>query len=232
MKKTIGWLLAGTSMAMILAAAGIAGSQQASAQQPTNAAELYVGEPLDVGGTMLQPGTYRIEVVRLEENRNMLQVKSEDGMTLYTTVLSIPHDTVAGEVMPETRFVYFPAVAGVPRVLRTWYEQDRSSGHDIVYPKARALELAATLNQPMIAMPTETKQADYVTAPLTVVTPERKERPWAMAPAPVAPTQIAEARPVQEELPRTASHLPLYALLGVLAMAGALGLHTLANRTA
>lgn len=225
--KTNGWLVAGMSAAIMLVGA----AQQANAQQPTNASELYVAEPLDVGGKILQPGTYRIEVVRLDENRNMLQVKSEDKMKLFATVLSIPHATVAGEVMPETRFVYFPATAGLPRVLRTWYEQDRSSGHDIVYPKARALELAATLKQPIFAMPTETKEAEYVRVPVTVVTPEKQEKPYVFARKVEPPTQVAETLPAKE-LPRTASHVPLYALLGVLAVGGALGLHALANRTA
>src|SRR5512140_2033473 len=160
MKTPIGWMAAGMSAALLM----VCGTQQANAQHPTNASELIFTEPVDVGGTILQAGTYRIEVVRLDENRNMLQVKSEDHMKLYTTVLSVPHDTVAGEVMPETRFVYFPAAAGLPRVLRTWYEQDRSRGHDIVYPKARALELAATLKQPIIAIPTETTEPNYVSA--------------------------------------------------------------------
>lgn len=227
MKKSMGWLVAGMSAALVL----VAPAQQAKAQFPANAAELNVTEPLDVGGTILQPGTYRIEVVKLDENRNMLQVKSDDKMTVFATVLSIPHATVAGEVMPETRFVYFPATVGLPRVLRTWYEQDRSSGHDIVYPKARAFELAATLKQPIFAMPSETKEAEFVTVPVTVVTPEKVEKPYEVARQVEPPTQIAEALP-EKELPRTASHVPLYALLGALAIGGALGLHALANRTA
>ena len=231
MKRTMGWLVAGTAAALILVAGVIAGSQQAAAQQPTNAAQLLVSEPLDVGGTILEPGTYRIEVVKLDENRNMLQVKSEDSMTLYTTVLSVPHATVAGEVKPDNQFVYFPAMIGVPRALRTWYEEGRSSGHDIVYPKAHAEELAATLRLPVIAMPTETRQSDYVSAPLDVVTPEKVEKPFGLGLKAEPATRIAEARPV-EELPRTASHVPLFALLGALALGGALGLRALAAWTA
>lgn len=227
MKRTIGTLVAGISIALVL----VCGAQQANAQQPSGASDLYVAEPLDVGGTILQPGTYRIEVVRLDENRNLLQVKSEDRMTLFASVLSIPHDTVAGEIMPESKFVYYPAIAGVPKVLRTWYEKDRWSGHDIVYPKGRAMELAASLKEPIVAMPTETKEAEYVTAPLTVVTPEKQEKPYVMATKAEPPAQVAEAVP-PKELPRTASHVPLYALLGILAVGGALGLHALANRTA
>jgi hypothetical protein len=162
----------------------------------------------------------------------MLRVKSDDQMKLFTTVLSIPHPTTAGEVKPEAEFVYFPATAGFPKVLRTWYEQDRSSGHDIVYPKARALELAATLKQPIIAMPTETKEAEYVIAPLTVVTPEKQEKPHMVVRKAEPPvTQIAENR-AEKELPGTASDVPLFAFLGVLALGGAVGLHALANRTA
>ena len=228
MTKKNGWLACGLSAALLL----VGGAQQANAQNPTNASELLVTEPLDVGGTILQPGSYRFEVVRLQENRNMLQVRSVDRMTLYTTLLSVPHARVAGEAKPEAEFVYFPATPGSPRVLRTWFEQDRSSGHDIVYPKAHALELASTLKQPIIAMPTETKEAEYVSAPLVVVTPEKAEKPYMVVRKAEPPvTQVAEIRP-EKQLPPTASHVPLYALLGALAVGGALGLRALANRTA
>ena len=231
MKHAIGWLAAGTSAALILVGGIVGGTQQAYAQAPPSAAELYAPESLNVGGTILAPGTYRIEVVKLDDNRNMLQVKSVDGMTLFATVLSIPHATVAAEVMPETRFVYYPAAAGLPRALRTWYEEGRSSGHDIVYPKGRALELAATLNQPVYAIPADTKEAEYVTVPVVIVTPEKQEKPYVFARKVEPPVQVAEAKPV-EELPRTASHVPLVGLLGLLAVAGALGLRAFAAWTA
>ena len=55
-----------------------------------------------------------------------------------------------------------------------------TAGPDIVHPKARAFRLAATFNLPIVAMPTETKQEDFVTAPLVVVTPEKIEKPFAL----------------------------------------------------
>ncbi len=42
---------------------------------------------------------------------------------------------------------------------------------------------------------------------------------------------VAEASP-EKELPRTASHVPLYAALGLLSLGTAVGLRTFANRTA
>jgi hypothetical protein len=65
-----------------------------------------------------------------------------------------------------------------------------------------------------------------------VVTPEKQEKPYVVVRKAEPPvTLIAENR-AEKELPRTASDVPLFALLGVLALGGAVGLHALANRTA
>ena len=77
----------------------------------------------------------------------------------------------------------------------------------------------------VIAIPDEVKEAEYKSVPLTVVTPELQVKPYE-APA---PTVVAEARPLRR-LPGTASHVPLFAALGLLSLGGAFGLRVLTNR--
>jgi hypothetical protein len=205
-------------------------------------------EPLDVGGTILQPGDYRINVVPLLANRNMLQVSSADQTKMFATVLSIPHPEGPGVVkIPESRYIYYPATANHIRALRTWFaaETPGLGGHDVVYTRERAMELAAVVKEPVVAVADEVKVADYKTAPLYVVTPEKEVKPYEAVtaqkePAPVlAPPVVAEPpvkaaeKPVHHKrLPGTASDVPLYAGLGVLSLLGALGLGVLARRVA
>lgn len=198
-----------------------------------------VTEPLDVGGTILQPGEYQIKVIPLLGNRNLLQIKSADASTLFATLLSVPHTEVPGAVrVSASRYVYYPASAGKVKTLRTWYAADTPStgGHDIVYPRQRALELAALVNEPVVAVEDTVKEAEYEAAPLYVVTPAKEVKPYpvVVAQAPVDPptATVQEATYRQKRLPQTASNVPLYAGFGLLSLLGALVLGVLARRVA
>jgi hypothetical protein len=238
MNKLTSWL----AVAVCTVALGFALAPPAKAQGTVEQSSFTLTEPLDVGGTVLQPGTYQIKVVLLQGNRNMLRVMNADGTQLITTVLSIPHQEAPGaEQVPASRYTYYPASAGHIAALRTWYAADTPGlgGHDIVYPEQRALELAAAANEAVVAVPDNVKAADYATAPLVVVTPAKEVKPYEVVAAqkpPVpetaaaAPAKVAENRADHKRLPKTASDLPLYAGLGFLSLVGALGLGVLARR--
>jgi len=229
MKKLMSCLALGT-FAMLL---GVA-STPAYAQSDRDNSTFTVTEPVDVGTFTLPPGTYLIKVVLLEANRNMIQVTNVEQTKVFASVLATPHQIRADEEIPATRYVYYATAAGQPKALRTWFPRDTSNGQDIIYPQKRAMELAAAAKEPVIAIPDEVKEAEYKSAPITIVTPEQQVKPYEQpvvvvqkAPEP-APIAVAEARPV--ELPRTASHVPLFAALGLLSLGGALGLRAFTNR--
>lgn len=250
MSKVTSWLAVGVCTAVL----GLAFTPAVNAQGTVEQSSFNLTEPLDVGGTVLQPGDYQIKVVLLQGNRNMLRVMNSDGTQLIATVLSIPHQEGPGAVQtPESRFVYYPASAGQTRVLRTWYAPDTPGlgGHDIVYPEQRAMQLAALVNEPVVAVPDNVKAADYETAPLVVVTPAKEVKPYEVAATekPQAPEVVAvqQAKPEvvaaqpatvvgksvhHKPLPKTASNVPLYAGLGFLSLVGAFGLGVLARRVA
>ncbi len=198
----------------------------ASAQSDRENSTFTVTEPIDVGAFTLQPGTYLIKVVLLESNRNVIQVTNVEQTKVFANVLATPHPIRADEGVPSSRYIYYTTATGQPKALRTWFARDTTNGQDIIYPKRRAMELAAMAREPVIAIPDEVKEAEYKSAPLSIVTPEQQVKPYeAPQPAPIA---VAEARP--QELPRTASHVPLFAALGLLSLGGAFGLRALANR--
>ncbi len=221
MKKLMTCLALGTFATLL----GVA-STPAYAQSEMENSTFTVTEPIDVGAFTLPPGTYLIKVVTLESNRNVIQVSNVEQTKVFANVLATPHPIRADEVIPSSRYIYYETAAGQPKALRTWFARDTPNGQDIIYPKRRAMELAAAAKVPVIAIPDEVKEAEYKSLPFTVVTPEQQVKPYE-APAP-APVVVAEARP--QELPRTASHVPLYAALGLLSLGGAFGLRALTNR--
>jgi len=174
---------------------------------------LRVAEPLDVGGTVLEPGTYVIRVLPGYTNRNLLQITNEDRSKIFATVLSSPHAYPVGVGESGTEYVLYPAIAGTTRALRTWYAVDSTSkgGHDIVYPEKRALELAPVVQEPVYAYKGEAKTEELVTAPIVIVTP-KKEVVVYVEPAPAPKPELV----AKNELPDTASRLPLVAAIGLL----------------
>jgi hypothetical protein len=217
MKKLISCLALGTFATFL----GVV-STPAYAQSDRENSTFTVTEPIDVGAFTLPPGTYLIKVVMLDSNRNMIQVTNVEQTKVFASVLATPHAIREGEAAPSSRYIYYTTAAGQPKALRTWFARDTTNGQDIVYPKRRAMELAALAKEPVIAIPDEVKEAEYKSVPLTIVTPQQQVKPYEQ------PVVVAEARP--RELPRTASHVPLFAAMGLLSLGGALGLRALTNR--
>jgi hypothetical protein len=227
MKALIGKLAAGLTIAIL---AGVVAAT-ANAQGTNEKAFFTTTEQLDVGGTILEPGTYEISVVPGRLNRNMLRIWNADRSELFATILSVPHpEGAAEEMVPENRYVYYPASANNVKALRTWFAPNTpaSGGHDIVYPQSRALELAVLAEEPVVAVPDEVQEAELETAPLVVVTPKKEVTPYEEPPKVQAPPPVR----VAERLPQTASNVPMWAGLGLLSLVAALGLGVLARKLA
>src|SRR5438477_10890944 len=52
---------------------------------------LTATETVEVPGAVLEPGTYVIKVIELQNNRNVVQVTNIDGNKIYTTCIATPH---------------------------------------------------------------------------------------------------------------------------------------------
>ena len=200
---------------------------------------LPVGEPLDVGGTILQPGNYVIRVIPALGDRNRVQITSPDFTTIYATLLTIPHDLEPNEEVPTTRLVFFPATEGRPRALRTWFPPNTAmeAGHDIVYEESRATQLAVIANEPVPAYTgeiTETTMVQTITPPPPVVTttpaPVVEAPAPAPAPEPMISSQTEETTDTTPEMPETASNLPLIALIGLLSIGAAVAVRRFARQ--
>jgi len=227
--------------AMVVAALALMiAAPAAFAQNTPEASILPVTEPLDVGGTILQPGTYTIRVLPSLTDRNKIQITSQDGSVVHATVLTVPHQLEPGEEVPNTTFVYYPAGDGMPRALRTWFAPDPPGrhGHDIVYEEDRAKVLARLANSRVVAYPIDTEVAALDTSTLTVIRPDATVETYTyVAPTTPVETQTTRVTTIETEtpstmasqstrveMPATASNLPLVALLGLIALCGAIAI--------
>ncbi|HUP46535.1 MAG TPA: hypothetical protein VM779_13600 [Thermoanaerobaculia bacterium] len=213
----------------ICALALLISAPAAFAQTPESSI-LPVTEPLDVGGTILQPGQYLIRVLPSNTDRNKVQVTSMDGTTVFATALTVPHALKPNEEVPNTTFIFYPATSEYPRALRTWFAANPEAslgGHDFVYEEGRARALAQVADTRVVTFrETETSVVDLTDeTELFVMTPDATIETYTYIPPP-PPVRIVTPAPMTSalQMPATASRTPLLALLGLLSLAGAVAI--------
>lgn len=215
--------------ALVVFALSLLGTMLApSVQAQTNAYKkktiVTFSQPMEIPGRILPAGTYTIELVDSDSDRHIVRFFNADQTRVVATVLAIPNLRLKTTDKPVMTFAERPINS--PEALKAWFYSGDSFGQEFVYPKKRAIELVQVVKEPVLAMPAVTTDvAELKAAPVVAITPEQKEVSLAeVVQTPPAPVLVAENRapePVTQDLrlPKTASMIPLIALLGV----GALG---------
>lgn len=221
----------------------------AKADDWDNKTIITFSEPVEVPGLILQPGTYVFKLFGSISDRNIVQIFNKEMTHVYATILAIPDYRYKSTDRTVITFgERGERMAGVPDAIHEWFYPGKRWGHEFVYPKERAVELAKAYKQPVLAMPTEiasniTKPIESVdepevqtlkAAPVVVVTPENKEIELAQARPtnPPASLQPMSSEETLHQLPKTASSLPLLALLGLGAVGGWFTLRAISRRMA
>lgn len=199
---------------------------QAQAQTFDKKTTLTFSHPVAVPGTVLPAGTYTFTILDSFGIRNIVQIWNEDKTNLITTILAIPNYRL--EPTGETVIEFRERPAGTPQALKAWFYPGHGYGIEFVYPKKEAVQIAQASNEVVPAETVEPTPSTLQTVPLVAVTPQGKEEPIAQA----FPEKAAEAPLVAKELPKTASPLPLIALLGALSLAIGFGVRRFASKKA
>jgi hypothetical protein len=205
---------------LLLGCIALLGAITAQAITFDKATKVTFDQPVEVPGTVLPAGTYTFTILNMAGSRNVVQIFNEDRSQLITTILAIHNYRL--QPTGETVIHFEERPAGNPQALKAWFYPGFSYGIEFVYPEKKAMEIAQAANE---AVPAETELATtperMMTVPLVAVTPEQKEEPVEQAIETEPPTEQKE---VAEELPKTASEIPLIALLGVMGVVVGFGL--------
>ena len=200
--------------------------------------------PVEIPGKVLPAGTYEFKLMNSQADRNIVQVFSKNQRHLYGTFLTVPdyHLKPKGK----TVITFEERTAGSPEAVKAWFYPGDNYGHEFVYPKAKALQLAKANNTPVASMPDEmaantTKPAATMKEPSVTAmkqTPLKAQKPnqeevdvIEVFPAP-PPSEnhqqnsdqqgsstmasSASTPPAHANMPRTASPVPLVGLMGLL----------------
>jgi hypothetical protein len=191
-----------------------------------------VNQPFEVPGAVLPAGEYVFRIVDIAANRTVFRIFSTDEKTVYATVMGIPDFRL--EPSEETDVTFFEARPGDPRPLQAWFYTGYQYGLEFVYPYERAAAIAETSDDHVIAFKApeasetlrmkpepERSVEELLSEPLVAIEPELGE----VGIGEVHPGELmTPSGPVQTGLPKTATPLPLFVLIGALAATAAAGL--------
>lgn len=198
----------------------------AQADQWNKKSVVTFSQPIEIPGKVLPAGTYMFKLADTLSYRHVVQVWNEDGTELITTVLAIPNYQL--QTTGETMMNFHERPGDSPSALRAWFYPNQRFGHEFVYPKQRAIQLAEASKEIVPAETVEPTESNLSTVPLVAITPEKKEEPVTVAiqTLPLHPEKLTPA----PELPKTASPIPLIGLLGLASIGVAFALKLVAKQ--
>jgi hypothetical protein len=237
-----------------VALAGVMFTPTAKADDWNKKTTVTFSGPIEIPGVHLQgwgvlpAGTYVFKVLDSKSDRHIVQIFNADETVIYATILAIPNYRL--QATDKTVITFNEGLQDRPEALRAWFYPGKNWGEEFVYPKAKAMEIAAITKTPVLFTPVEIplevavpiKSADEPVVvqlkqvPILAIQPtgEQVELAVVVTPPPAelplvasVPTQV----PV-ESLPETASSLPLIALCGMLSLGGALAVRSIKHRVA
>jgi hypothetical protein len=193
--------------------------------------------PVEIPGNVLDAGTYVFKVMDVTGTRDIVQVSNKRGDKVYGTFITIPDYRMKPTGKVVITFDERPAAS--PEAVKGWFYPGDTYGHDFVYPKARAIQLAKANNMPVPSMPDELTA--NTTMPASTVNDQSvvaMKRASLLAEKPndqeVEVAEVFEVPPataaIPRELPKTASQLPLIGLLGLLSLTLAICLRFVAAK--
>lgn len=172
---------------------------------------------VQIPGVTLSAGTYRFRLTNPETSRNVLQVLSNDGSIVYAMFHTTPDSRMT--VTEESMVTFRETPAGVAPAIRSLFYGGEVRGYEFVYPSGGPDMTVRIPTQPDIT---------YTAIPAAEILQPLAEP----APAPLVREPVVKfaVEPAAQELPRTASRLPLVGLSGLGALVLGLGTSLLRRR--
>jgi hypothetical protein len=125
----------------------------ALAQSPRDQRTYFTfSQSVDLPGKTLAAGTYIFRLADSPSNRHIVQVVSEDGKAIQATLMAIPAQRMDPPDEPEIRFMETSAAS--PSAIQTWWYPGSTTGHEFIYPRRQAEQLAARTKKPVLTTDT------------------------------------------------------------------------------
>jgi len=226
--KTVRIILETFLVVLALSLLGAAFTTGARADQWNKKTVLTFSQPIEIPGQVLPAGTYTFKLAESPSDRHIVQIFNADETQIIATVLAINNYRLQPTGKSVVKFA--ERSADSPEALKAWFFPGDNFGQEFVYPKQRAVQLAMASNESVPALATET--TELKTAPIVAMTPQQEELPVTQAiqtAPPIAEEKAPAPMAETQKLPKTASAIPLIALLGLASLGVAFMLKRLAS---
>jgi len=200
--------------------------------------------PVVVAGHRLEAGTYVFKLANTVD-RHVVQIFNQDENHVYATILAIPDYRLEpadktmikfSESLDEASYAGDMPAAGVP--IKEWFYPGDNFGQEFkVKPAPAEVAVAEPTTPPPAAeapAPEPAPEAQPAPAPeepapaAEAPAPAPQEQPQTQQAAPAPEPAPAQAEP--EKLPKTASSMPLFGLIGILSLGAAASLRVISKR--
>jgi len=192
---------------------------------------VQIPAPHSKAGTITLPaGTYVFKLQDSSSQRHIVTVTNLRGDRVISTILAIPDYRI--NATSKTVMYFSESKAGTPPPIKSWFYPGDNFGQRFVYPKVKAQEIAAQIHEPVPSHTAETIDTTVKVddVPVAIQTPAKQEvayTPAAFEKADATDSAGADGEAVKEAapaeratMPKTASNLHLFGILGfVLLMA-------------
>jgi hypothetical protein len=88
--------------------------------------------PVAIPGAVLPAGTYQFKLADPEADRNVVEIRSEDGSKGYGTLMTVPNERSIPTDKPVVTFR--EPVPGSPEAIRAIFYPGSTTGMEFVYP--------------------------------------------------------------------------------------------------
>jgi hypothetical protein len=226
-------LLKGIGIGLCLIALAVLVAPKAKADEWNHKTIVTFSGPVEVPGVgqhILPAGTYVFKLMDSLSDRHIVQIFNEREDHVYTTILAIPNYRL--KATGHTVITFRERPAGKPEALKAWFYPGHEWGEEFVYERSTAIQLAKEVDEPVLSTPVALADAPVEalkSAPVEAVAPtgETIDTAQVVEAPPVEATEPAvAAAPVEvaQNLPKTASDLPLIGLVGLLMLGGGFAL--------
>ena len=110
---------------------------------------LTFSSTVELPGVTLQPGTYLFRLADSQSNRHIVQIFDEDEKQIYATILAVPAERL--EATGENVVTFRESAEGATPAVQYWYYPGDRIGHEFVYPREQATQIAKRTGQNVLS---------------------------------------------------------------------------------
>jgi len=138
----------------------------AGAQGPANQDTYFTfSQQVELPKTTLPAGKYFFQLMDSQSNRHIVKVMSEDRKQLLATLMAIPYYSNERPTDdPQVRFMETPSQSAnggaTTNAIKIWFYPGNSTGHEFIYPRSQALQIAARTGQSVLTTKSEGEVAE------------------------------------------------------------------------